>query len=324
MSGSRMSGLWLDSGDLRVREDLPVPSPPEGEALVRVRLAGICSTDLELVRGYYPYAGVLGHEFVGVVERAPTASSLEGVRVVGEINAACGACTQCRTGRTTHCTQRTVLGIVDRDGAFAEFLLLPVENLHPVPDSIPDEVAVFAEPLAAALEIQEQIQIRPNQRVMVVGAGRLGQLVAQTLQLTGCDLQVVARYPEQHSLLTARGVATLREEEAPAGSVDLVVEATGAPDGFALARKAVRPRGTIVLKSTYKGIVPVDFSSVVVDEITLVGSRCGPFGPALRLLERGTVDPRPLIRDRFPLAQGQTAFEAAAQGGAFKILLHPD
>jgi threonine dehydrogenase-like Zn-dependent dehydrogenase len=315
-----MSVLWLENQTLSFRQDIPVPDVPQGEALIRVRLAGICSTDLELVKGYYPYSGVPGHEFVGeVVESSDPA--LRGVRVVGEINASCGVCPTCRAGRPTHCEHRSVLGIVNRDGCFAEYLTLPLENLHRVPDTVPDELAVFTEPLAAALEIQEQIQIHPTDRVLLVGAGRLGLLIAQTLALTGCYLQVVVRHDYQREILSAWHIATLTEAEIPAAQYDIVVEATGSPTGFALARRAICPRGVFVLKSTYAGKVEVDFSSLVVDEITLVGSRCGPFAPALRLLAAGTVDPRPLILARYPLSEGVAAFEHAAQPGVFKVLL---
>jgi threonine dehydrogenase-like Zn-dependent dehydrogenase len=232
----------------------------------------------------------LGHEFVGEVVKADDASWI-GQRVVGEINAVCGGCEQCLNERPTHCEHRTVLGIVNRDGVFAEFTQLPIANLHRVPASVPDGMAVFTEPLAAALEIQEQISIKPGNRVLLVGAGRLGQLIAQTLALTGCDLRVVARHPRQQDLLTARGIRLINEADVQKWRWDVVVEATGSPSGFALARRAIRPRGTLVLKSTYKGEMSVDFSSIVVDEINIIGSRCGPFEPALRLMEERRVDP---------------------------------
>jgi threonine dehydrogenase-like Zn-dependent dehydrogenase len=319
-----MLGVWLEDQKVGVRGDLPIPEPPAGEALLKVRLAGICATDLEMVRGYYPFTGVLGHEFVGEVVQSVTNPGLEGRRVVGEINASCGQCRACKAGRPTHCENRSVLGILNRNGVFAEYLTLPEENLHVLPDSLADETAVFTEPLAAALEIQEQVHIQPTEKVLVIGAGRLGQLVAQTLALTGCELLVVTRHTAQDALLALRGIATCKEGDVPIKAMDVVVEATGSPQGFALARRAVRPRGTIIMKSTYKGELQVNFSSIVVDEITLVGSRCGPFPPAISLLESGKVEPRPLISGRFPLAEAEKAFQQASQPGALKILLEYD
>ncbi len=318
-----MKAIWLENNQIDVRD---VPQPVrEGEALVRVRCAGICATDLELVKGYYPYTGVLGHEFVGeVVSLPPGQSSIQpGARVAGEINAACGHCEACRQGRPTHCEHRTVLGIVNRGGVFAEYTSLPLENLHLVPDTVPDEMAVFTEPLAAALEIQQQVQIRPSDRVLLVGAGRLGQLIAQTLALTGCGLRVLARHPLQQRLLALRGIQSIDENEIQPGRWDVVVEATGTAAGFDVARRAVRTRGTLVMKSTYKGDLSINFSAIVVDEITIVGSRCGPFAPALRLMERREVDPLPLIMADYALSDGVAAFERAAQPGVLKVLLRP-
>ncbi|GAB4579591.1 MAG: alcohol dehydrogenase catalytic domain-containing protein [Anaerolineales bacterium] len=317
-----MLSIWLENNQISLRE-VPIPTPPPGEALVRVHLAGICATDLELVKGYYPYNGILGHEFVGEIVNAPQAPERVGQRVVGEINAVCGVCDTCKRGDRTHCERRTVLGIANRNGVFAEYTTLPLENLVPIPDVVPDEMAVFTEPLAAALEIQQQVLIKPTDRVLLVGAGRLGQLVAYTLKLTGCDLRVVTRHASQQKLLDAAGIAWVGMEDVPARKMDLVVEATGSPAGFVLARKAVRPRGTIILKSTYAGRVEVDFSAVVVDEVTLLGSRCGPFVPALRLMETGLVDPRLLINANYPLSEGIAAFELAAQPGVFKVLVRP-
>jgi len=314
-------GLWLEAQALRLRDDLEAPTPPAGEALVRVRLAGICNTDLELVRGYYPYSGVPGHEFVGTVEAAQGAPEWLGRRVVGEINASCGACTACRAGRRTHCEKRTVLGIVARDGAFATHLRLPIGNLHAVPEALDDESAVFTEPLAAALELQEQVRVSPADRVVVIGAGKLGNLVAQTLAVTGCRLRVLGRSPRPLALLAARGIPTAGIDALEPRQADLVVECTGHPDGLELARRAVRPRGTIVLKSTYHGKAEVDLARFVVDEITLVGSRCGPFAPALALLAQRQVDPRPLIEARYPLSDALAAFEHAARPGALKVLV---
>jgi threonine dehydrogenase-like Zn-dependent dehydrogenase len=310
----------LEQGRLRLRRDLPTPVPADAEVLVRVRCAGICNTDLELVRGYYPFVGVPGHEFVGVVERA--AGPLGGRRVVGEINAVCGECAACRAGRSSHCERRTVLGIVGRDGAFAESLVLPAANLHPVPDGLPDEVAVFTEPLAAALEIQQQVEVGRDDRVLVAGDGKLGQLIARTLQATGCRLTVVGRHPDKLALLEAAGIATASRHRIEAGSFDLAVECTGNAEGFDLARRALRPRGTLVLKSTYADRLTVDAASLVVDEITVVGSRCGPFEPALRMLAEGRVDPRPLVQAGYPLERAVEAFEHAARPGVLKVLIH--
>jgi threonine dehydrogenase-like Zn-dependent dehydrogenase len=316
-------GAWLEAQTLSYHIQLSEPAPAQGEALVEVLLAGVCSTDLELLRGYYPFTGVPGHEFVGRVISSPSDESWVGRRVVGEINLSCGKCPPCRAGLFTHCEARTVLGIRERGGAFAERLTLPLSNLHAVPQDLADEAAVFCEPLAAALEIQEQVPIHPHQHVLVIGAGRLGQLVAQTLALTGCHLQVVARHARQRSLLEAVNISWIGEHRVPSHAVDIVVEATGTPSGFTLARQAVRPRGTIVLKSTYKGEMQVNFSALVVDEITLVGSRCGPFAPALRLLETGRVSVSRLVEARYPLEQVEAAFEHAARPGAHKVLVDP-
>lgn len=313
-----MQALWLEDQQISMRE-VPRSNKPN-EALIRIRMAGICSTDLELVKGYYPYTGVLGHEFVGEVVAAPDKNWI-GQRVVGEINAFCGACEQCLNGRPTHCENRSVLGIVNRDGVFAEYTTLPLANLHRVPDSVTDEQAVFTEPLAAALEIQQQTQIKPTDRVLLIGAGRLGQLIAQALALTGCDLHVLARHAHQQKLLMDRSIRLITEDEIQPRRWDIVVEATGSPDGFDLARKAIRPRGTLVMKSTYKGEMNVNFSSIVVDEITILGSRCGPFEPALRLLEKREVDPAVLIAERYKLNEAEKAFEQAAQPGMLKVLL---
>ncbi len=315
-----MKALWLD-GDLTLRDDVPAPRPAAGEALVRVRLAGVCATDLELLRGYAPFRGVLGHEFVGEIAAAPDAPGRIGETVVGEINVACGECRECRAGRPTHCERRQVAGIRGHDGAFAELLCLPLENLHRVPDSVPDEAAAFTEPLAAALEIPRQVHIAPDQRVLVVGAGRLGQLIARVLRLSGCELAVVARHARQRALLESVGIPWITEDAVPERGLDLVVEATGSPSGFALARRAVRPRGTIVLKSTYQGLLQADFSALVVDEITLIGSRCGPFPAALRLLRQGLVDPSPLVDACYPLAEAVTALRRAAEPGVMKVLI---
>ena len=307
-------------GQLRLVQDYVDPAPPPGEVRIRTTLAGICNTDLEVIRGYADFQGVLGHEFVGVVDQAED-PALVGRRVVGEINASCGACPTCRAGRPSHCPNRTALGIRGRDGALAECFCLPGRNLHPVPDSIPDEAAVFVEPLAAACQVPAQVHVQPTDRVVILGDGKLGLLVAQVLALIGCDLTVVGRHEEKLALLAARGIATHLGDLEAGGSADLVVECTGRAEGFRAARRLVRPRGTIVLKSTYHGLVEADLSSLVVDEITLVGSRCGPFPAALRLLEQGLVDVTPLIEAEYPLAEALAAFEHAARRGALKVLV---
>jgi threonine dehydrogenase-like Zn-dependent dehydrogenase len=314
-----MLALWLEDRKLRLRDDLDLPAPPDDEALVRVTRAAICNTDVELLRGYYPFAGIPGHEFVGVVERGP--ERWVGRRVVGEINATCGECGACRAGRRNHCERRTVLGIVNRNGAFAEYLTLPADNLHPVPDDVPDDIAVFTEPLAAALEIQEQVRVGESDRVLVVGDGKLGQLIARTLALTGCELHVVGRHPDKLAQVRSAGIRAEIAYEVDPASFDIVVECTGNAQGFALARRAVRPRGTLVMKSTYADVLELDAASLVVDEITLVGSRCGPFAPALQLLAEARIDPRPLIHARYPLDQAIVAFEHAQRPGVLKVLL---
>ena len=314
-----MLGIWLESGRIEVRQKLRLPQRPAGEALVRVLRAGICNTDLELVKGYYPYRGVLGHEFVGVVEEG--SAGLVGERVVGEINAVCRDCPACRSDRSMHCANRTVLGIVGRNGAFAEFLVLPEENLHRVPKEIDTDAATFVEPLAAALAIQQQISIRPDDRVLLVGDGKLGQLIGQTLALTGCQLLVVGRHEQKLDLLSRLGIAVGSADDVEAGTFDVAVECTGNPEGFALAQRALRPRGTLVLKSTYAGELALDASSIVVDEIVVVGSRCGPFAPALRVLAAGRVQVEPLIQARYRLQEGLKAFARARERGCLKVLL---
>ena len=319
-----MRAVWLENQVLSFREDVPVPELLKGEALVKVRLAGICGTDLELVKGYYPYCGIPGHEFVGEVVQAPAAPRRIGQRVVGDINIACGECADCLASRHGHCKNRRVLGIKNHDGAFADYLRLPLQNLIPIPETVSDEAAVFTEPLAAALQIQQQIRIGDVDNVMVIGAGRLGQLIARTLASVAGQLTVVARHPSQQVLLTAHDIDWIQADGIRDRSFDIVIEATGSPAGFAMARQAVRPRGTIVLKSTYTDTNgakwPFQPSSLVVDEITLVGSRCGPMAAALDQLEKKQVDPTGLIAKRYFLNDAPAAYEHAAAPGALKIL----
>ncbi len=314
-----MKGIWLENNKIELKQNLSIPQPSSGEALVKVLRAGICNTDLELIRGYYPYKGILGHEFVGIVEEGD--DTLVNQRVVGEINASCGECYYCKNGMPTHCQNRTVLGIVNRNGAFAEYLTLPIKNLHPIPDSIPTDIATFTEPLAAALEIQEQVKITPNHRVLVIGDGKLGLLVAQTLALTGCYLFVVGRHAEKLEILNNKGIKTGFAEQIIPRSFDIAVECTGNKDGFAIALNALRPRGILVLKSTYADKLTLDMSSIVVNEITIIGSRCGPFDKALKLLETEKIDVTSLITATYSLSDGITAFDHATQKGILKILL---
>lgn len=312
-----MQAIYLSQQQLSFRDDLALPQAQPGEALVRVRMAGICATDVHLCRGYYPFAGILGHEFVGEIV---TPSERAGERVVGEINLGCGECAECLRGLPNHCAQRRVLGIKNHQGAFAEYLTLPIAQLFSVPDGVSDEQAVFTEPLAAALAIQQQYEILPQQRVLVIGAGKLGQLIAQVLRLSAAELMVCARYPSQQALLQQMGIAYCSKQQLTPRAWDIVVEATGSPAGLSLALECIRPRGRVILKSTFAGDVAVPLARVVVDEIQLLGSRCGAFAPALRLLEQGLVQPELLIEQVFTLADAEQAFQRATQSGAGKIL----
>jgi threonine dehydrogenase-like Zn-dependent dehydrogenase len=316
-----MRGLVLAHG-LRLQTDRPKPVPRSQEAIIQVLQAGICSTDLHLVKGYMDFQGVLGHEFVGVVDHAPGHSSLVGKRVVGEINAACRVCPTCQNGRPTHCPNRTTLGIMGRDGAFADYLSLPVENLYLVPDGMTNEQAVFVEPLAAACEIPQLVGIKPTDRVIIIGDGKLGLLCAQVLALTGGQVTLLGRHSERHAWLFQKGIAVTSEIKNITPGVDIVVEATGRPQGLTMAIQLVRPRGTIVLKSTYHGQVSVNMTELVINEISIIGSRCGPFAPALRLLAGKMIEVEPLIHSCFSMTDGIKAMEQAAQPGTLKVLLN--
>lgn len=333
-----MQALTLENGKLSFRVDRPQPKPEPDEVLIRVRLAGICSTDLELVKGYAGgFKGILGHEFVGVVEGSGSPDNIGwiGTCVVGTINLGCGKCHVCLRDGPEHCPNRTTLGIHNRDGVFAEFVTLPVANLLPVPESISDEEAVFTEPLAAALRIRERIKIQPTSRIAVVGPGRLGLLSAQVLALGAGDVTVLGRRMESLALPSQLGLRTGLVEDQADSSYDLVVEATGNDAGFAHSLRLTRPQGMLVLKSTFHGNANINLTKLVVDEITVVGSRCGPFAPALRLLDQNAraggqlragagVQVKPLIDGRYELRDGLEAFDHAARSGVRKILLRPN
>ena len=330
-----MRALVYRNNTLTLEKNYPRPDLQPGEALIRVLLAGICNTDLEITRGYLAFEGVLGHEFVGIVENVhegPGASRpiyLIGKRVVGEINAACrrSDCLYCSQNMPTHCPDRTTLGILNRDGAFAEYLTLPVENLHIVPDTVSDEEAVFVEPLAANFEILEQVHLKPTDSVVILGDGKMGQLAAQVLPLSGCEVMMVGKHEEKLALAARHGVRTFVLDDPQSFTlenrrrVDLVVECSGSAQGLELALRLVRPRGTIVLKSTIAAQSTLHLAPIVIDEIRLQGSRCGPFAPALRALSQRRVDVLPLISARYSLDEGLDAFEQAGKKGMLKVLV---
>lgn len=318
-----MIAVHIENKQVAIRAK-PRPRRPKGYALIRLLCGGICNTDLELQRGYYKFRGTPGHEFVGKVVAADNVR-LVGRRVVGEINLPCGRCPWCKRGLGRHCPARTVLGIVRQPGAFSDFFLLPEQNLHPLPESIPTESAVFAEPLAAACEILEQVRIPRQDSVAVMGDGKLGLLIAQVLHLYGAKIHLYGRHEKKLQIAEEAGIATRSaQRHLPVAAYDWVVEATGAQTGLSQAIQMVRPRGTIILKSTVHGSVDVDTAPVIVNEITLIGSRCGPFGPALQLLESGAIQVEKMISARFPLSEAPRAFAEAASKDAIKVLLFPD
>ena len=317
-----MRALRFVNGNLEVA-DVALPKRRD-EALVRVLISGICNTDLEIARGYAGFDGTIGHEFVGIVETADDASEMVGKRVVGEINAGCGTCEKCLTGDPRHCPTRTVLGIVGRDGAHAEYLRLPSRNLLVVPENVSDEEAVFAEPLAAAYGITEQVDIDDQTKVAVIGDGKLGLLCAMSLARCSPSLVLIGKHRSKMAVAEeVQGVLLGDISPGMSGHFDVVVEASGSESGFATALDLVRPRGKIVLKSTFHGTPTWAASRVVVDEITIVGSRCGRFAPALDLLASGAVRVDALIQETRPLSQGVAAMHDAAQKGSLKILLDP-
>ncbi len=335
-----MRALRFQNGALSV-SDMPKPVA-DGEALVRVTLSGICNTDLEIARGYAGFEGTLGHEFVGVIESVSEARPLgratfdsepsltvglltPGVRVVGEINAGCGVCDLCRAGDPRHCPKRTVLGIVGRDGAHAEFLKLPLANLLQVPDEIPDEHAVFTEPLAAACGILERVSITEDTRVAVIGDGKLGLLCAQVLATTGAEVTLIGKHRNKLAIAARRGIETNTIDKAQQreGEFGVVVEASGSPTAFATAVKLLHPRGVLVLKSTFHGATEIEAAPLVVNEISVIGSRCGRFAPALELLKQNAIDVDSLINEEFALSDGVSAMRRAAERDVMKVLLRP-
>lgn len=316
-----MKALYFNGSSLELRET-PIPEAGEDGSLIKVLMAGICRTDLEILKGYMNFVGVLGHEFVGKVVESSDSSFL-GKRVVGEINAGCGHCDFCRKGLNRHCENRKVLGIAGLNGAFAEYLTLPTSNLCLVPDSLSNQSAVFVEPMAAATEILEQIHVLPDSRILIVGDGRLSFLIFLVLRLTGASVTVLSKHTakkEKFERIGAKVVISEEVSQKAIGKFDFVVEASGSPSGWSLASSLVKPRGVMVIKSTYHGDLQFNTAMLVINEISVVGSRCGRFEPALRLLERGLVDPTVLISDSFSLDDYSAAFRRATDGNTFKTL----
>jgi threonine dehydrogenase-like Zn-dependent dehydrogenase len=318
-----MRALFFDRGRLYFRDDYPVPGPGAGEALIRVKRAGICNTDIEITKGYMGFKGIPGHEFAGVVVGC-TKKSLVGKRVTGEINISCGVCSLCRNGLRTHCQNRSVLGIHNKDGAFAEYITLPIRNLHVLPDSVSDNEAVFIEPLAASFEIIKQVRIGTSHSVCVLGDGKLGLLAAQVLSLTNCRLVVAGKHRNKLLILKRRGIRTCKHYDLKDSRFDIIVECTGSPDGFNKALNLVRPRGTIVLKTTTAGRTEIDRNIIVINEINVTGSRCGPFAPAIKAIQENKIVLKPLISRVFPLRDGLNAFKYALKKGVLKVIIAMD
>ncbi len=316
-----MKGLYFSQGKLALRTDLPMPQRKPGEALIKVLKAGICRTDLEIVAGYMNFTGVPGHEFVGTVEEADD-KGLIGARVTGEINCGCGTCEYCERDEQAHCPVRTVLGIAGRDGAFAEYLALPERNLHQIPEYISDAEAVFIEPLAAAYRITEQVPVR-SMAVLVLGDGKLGILVAQAIEILRANVTLCGRHKKKLAILNGKNIATLLENELkPGKKYDVVVDATGRPEGMKKALGFVRPRGNLILKTTIAApVADIDINHIVINEISVIGSRCGPFVHALALMETGQITLEPMVEATYRLEEGLKAFEHAARPGALKVLV---
>ncbi len=313
-----MRALVFD-GSLTI-QDVPVPEPKTGEVLIRVLCSAICNTDLEIIRGYMDFRGIPGHEFVGEV--APGFGRLSGKKVVGEINCSCGDCYLCRTGRPTHCSSRTVLGIKDHPGVFAEYTTLPERNLHEVPSRLSAESAVFTEPLAAAVEITEQLHLKPSQKVFIFGAGKLGLLISMVIGLHGC--QTVTFDPDEEKVYKARAMGIQAVPLSKIGileKAEICIDATGSPDGIQLALAHLYPAGKLVLKTTVAHPAPIDLNQIVINEFEITGSRCGPFAPAISLLSQGMVDPRPLISKTFAFSDILEAFHFSSMPGTLKVLI---
>jgi threonine dehydrogenase-like Zn-dependent dehydrogenase len=310
--------------ELKITEMAIIPEPKEGEALIKILTAGICNTDIEITKGYMGFSGILGHEFVGIVEKInDKKQDLLNKRVVGEINCGCGSCEYCLKGLETHCPNRSVLGIFNKNGCFAEYITLPIKNLHIVPDSVSNQEAVFAEPVAAAFEILEQMQIKPTDKVLVLGDGKLGILISLVLNLTQAEVLLVGKHKDKLDIAKAQQVKTkLLDELEEKRIYDVVVEATGNINGFEQAMRLVKPRGTIVLKSTIASEKPLNLAPIVIDEITVLGSRCGVFEPALKVMQRKLIDVKPLISAEFDFSQAKEAFDLSKTRGILKVLVN--
>lgn len=320
MNAKTMKGVWLEDKTLCLKDDIDTENLPKDETLVKVLRSGICNTDIELMNGYYPYTGILGHEFVGEVVDAR--SKLNGKIVVGEINCVCHECVFCTTNMKRHCSNRTVMGIVNKSGTHAEYLTLPEENLLAVPESVSVQDACFVEPLAAALEIQEQISIQESDKVAVIGDGKLGLLISKTIALTKCNLTVFGHHEEKLSILEDDGISTcVNVSEAEMGTFDIVIECSGNEKAFEQAVSMLRPRGTLVMKSTHEGKTKFNAAAVIVNELTLIGSRCGPFDKALDLLASGQLNLSSLLQYEFPLSNAMEAFQRAQQKEVLKVQL---
>lgn len=320
-NGNEMKALVVGNGEISLKKIRdPVPGP--GEALIKVLKAGICNTDIEIRKGYMAFSGILGHEFVGFVEDAPDKDWI-GQRVVGEINLFCGTCEACLRGETKHCASRKVLGIAGKNGAFAEYLTLPVKILHILPENVSIDEGVFTEPLAAAIEVLKLFDSERDERVLVLGDGKLGLLIAQVLALGSDSVVCMGKHKRNLGILEKRGILTLMKGEDLEAGFSLVVEATGNEDGLKTALQMIAPKGIVVLKSTYRDAPTIDVAKVVVDEIRLIGSRCGSFPEAISYLKNKRIDVADIIDGDFPLDRASEAFELAEKPGTLKILLTP-